>query len=212
MSTYEKLGGKILSELPQVPTNFSYSPYSELLTWQNNNTTLPASGYTNELQIWKTNQWETLTNVALSATTAPITGYTAITHTSQYKVRVGVRKNADFIYPSLTYQSTLQGSRIFAGGITANIPKQYGLWSGMPLTASGDTSYGGNIYALAIYGNYIYAGGESANTIKRYNLSDLSYVDASPNYGSTIFALAISGNYIYAGGAATRLKDIIYQI
>ena len=82
----------------------------------------------------------------------------------------------------------------------------------MPLTASGDTSYGGTINALAISSDYIYAGGKIAQTIKRYNLSDLSYVDESPDYGGEIMALTISGDYIYAGGKLHRqLKDIIYR-
>ena len=60
------------------------------------------------------------------------------------------------------------------------------------------------IYALRVYGDYIYAAGTSTRTIRRYNLSDLSYVDASPSYGGEIMALAIYGDYIYAGGASTR--------
>jgi len=197
MSTYDKLGTKVLTELPLVPTNFSYNPATALFTWQNNNTDLPASGYTNELQIVQGTEWIKLADVALSATTAPITGYTATTSTKIYKTRVGVRKTAGFVYPSLPHETMLQGSRIFAAGATANIPKQYGLWSNMTLTASGDTSYGGTINDVVVVGDYVYVAGATTNTIRKYNLSDLTYTGVeSISLGGTVHCMITDGTYI----------------
>ena len=200
MSVYEKLGTKTIDELPLVPTEFSYSQITQLLSWQNNNTGLPASGYTNELQILNdiTNEWDILADIPVTATTCTITGFTAVTHTSDYKVRVGVRKTAGFIYPSLPYLTPLNGSRIFAAGTTKRYPYQYLITTGLPLVASGSTVPNDDVYSIAVNEDYLFAG-NAAGRCYKYNMSDLSYVDYTSISSYGIFATTISGDYVYIG-------------
>lgn len=100
MSTYNKLGGKTLAELPQIPTKLNVIDGQDSLTmnWQNNNT-VDFNTSNQVIQYWKNSNGIWINDVVLpyDATTATTTG---ISEGGSYNIRVATLYDNKY-YPSI---------------------------------------------------------------------------------------------------------------